>query len=382
MTLSKDEFIRYSRHLTLEEIGVVGQERLRNASVLAVGAGGLGSPLLLYLAAAGVGTIGIIDFDIVDTSNLQRQIIHDIDWVDKSKILSAKHRISKLNPYCNVITFDCALESANSLSILHQFDIICDGTDNFQTRYLVNDSCILLNKPYVYGSILRFEGQVSVFNLTKTSPNYRDLVPEPPPAGLVPSCAEGGVMGVLPGIIGTIQATEVIKIITGIGNVLDGRLLLFDALNMTFKEMKLQKFSSYKITKLVDYSNFCNPTNPTNSSNDSNDSIQSINCLKLSQLFNSAPVSIALIDVRSLAERAICSIPNSIHIPLSNLDSSESLKFLNEISQEKDIILYCKLGSRSEKGVQILKNFDIESQSLQGGIIQWIHDVDQTLNSY
>ena len=360
MTLSKEEFIRYSRHLTLEEIGVVGQERLRNASVLAVGAGGLGSPLLLYLAAAGVGTIGIIDFDIVDTSNLQRQIIHDIDWVDKSKILSAKHRISKLNPYCNVVTFDCALESTNSLSILNQFDIICDGTDNFQTRYLVNDSCVLLNKPYVYGSILRFEGQVSVFNLTDTSPNYRDLVPEPPPAGLVPSCAEGGVMGVLPGIIGTIQATEVIKIITGIGNVLDGRLLLFDALNMSFKEMKLQKFSSFEITKLVDYSYFCNATN------DSNESMQSINCLQLSQLINSSPLS----------------IPNSIHIPLSNLDSAESVKFLNEFSQDKNIILYCKLGSRSEKGVQTLNNFDIESQSLQGGIIQWIHDVDQSLNSY
>ena len=241
MQLSPAEIQRYSRHLTLEEVGIEGQNRLKNASVLAIGTGGLGSPLLLYLAAAGVGKIGIIDFDIVDESNLQRQIIHSTNWLAKPKTDSAKSRIQELNPYCKVISYNQALTSENALDILKDYDVICDGTDNFPTRYLANDACVILGKPYVYGSILKFEGQASVFNLTKDSPNYRDLVPEPPPPGMVPSCAEGGVIGVLPGLVGTIQATETIKILTNIGEPLDGRILLIDALAMKFKQLKLVK---------------------------------------------------------------------------------------------------------------------------------------------
>ena len=256
--LSPDEVARFARHLILPEVGMEGQKRLKAASVLCVGTGGLGSPLLLYLAAAGVGRLGIVDFDVVDHSNLQRQVIHGTSWVGKPKIESAKARILELNPHCQVDLYETALTSENALEIISGYDLVCDGTDNFPTRYLVNDACVLLGKPNVYGSIFRFEGQATVFNLDSASPNYRDLFPEPPPPGMVPSCAEGGVVGVLPGIIGVIQATEAVKIITGIGTTLSGRLLLFDALAMKFRELKLRPNPERPvIDKLIDYQEFC-----------------------------------------------------------------------------------------------------------------------------
>ena len=255
--LSKEEYQRYSRHIILPEVGLDGQKRLKVASVLCVGTGGLGSPLLLYLAAAGVGRIGIVDFDIVDSSNLQRQIIHGTSWVGKPKIQSAKNRILEINPDCQVDLYETALTSANALDILAPYDVVIDGTDNFPTRYLTNDACVLLNKPNVYGSIFRFEGQATVFNY-QDGPNYRDLYPEPPPPGMVPSCAEGGVLGVLCGIIGTIQATEAIKIILGAETTLSGRLLLYNALDMKFRELKLRPNPVRPvIEKLIDYQQFC-----------------------------------------------------------------------------------------------------------------------------
>ncbi|MCP4972962.1 MAG: molybdopterin-synthase adenylyltransferase MoeB, partial [Prochlorococcus sp.] len=255
--LSPEELARFSRHLSLPEVGMAGQKRLKAAAVLCVGSGGLGSPLLLYLAAAGVGRIGIVDFDLVDVSNLQRQVIHGTSWVGQPKTSSARSRILEINPHCQVDVFETALTSDNALEIIRPYDLVCDGTDNFPSRYLVNDACVILGKPNVYGSIHRFEGQASVFNLNSDSPNYRDLVPEPPPPGLVPSCAEGGVMGVLPGLIGLIQATEAIKIITDIGSPLDGRLLLVDALSMSFKELRLQQSQErVEIDRLIDYQDF------------------------------------------------------------------------------------------------------------------------------
>ena len=248
--LSQEEVLRYSRHLTLTDFGVEAQIKLKQSSVLVVGAGGLGSPLLTYLAAAGVGCIGIVDFDIVEESNLQRQIIHGVNWIDKPKVVSAQHRLNEINPNCIINTYNVKLDSNNILEIIDSYDVVCDGSDNFPTRYLVNDACVIKQKPYVYGSIFQFEGQVSVFNLHPSSPNYRDLVPEPPPAGMVPSCAEGGVLGILPGIIGTIQATETIKIITNIGSTLNERLLLFNALEMSFRELKLKKITILRMSNL------------------------------------------------------------------------------------------------------------------------------------
>ena len=255
--LNKEEIERYSRHIILPEVGLDGQKRLKAASVLCIGTGGLGSPLLLYLAAAGIGRIGIVDFDIVDSSNLQRQIIHGTSWVNKPKIESAKNRILEINPVCQVDLYETRLSSENALNIMEPYDVIVDGTDNFPTRYLTNDACVLLNKPNVYGSIFRFEGQATVFNY-EGGPNYRDLYPEPPPPGMVPSCAEGGVLGVLPGIIGTIQATETIKIILGAKDTLSGRLLLYNAWNMTFRELKLRPNPERPvINDLIDYEQFC-----------------------------------------------------------------------------------------------------------------------------
>jgi molybdopterin/thiamine biosynthesis adenylyltransferase len=255
--LTKEEYERYSRHIILPEVGLDGQKKLKAASVLCIGTGGLGSPLLLYLAAAGIGHIGIVDFDIVDQSNLQRQIIHGQSWVGKPKIESARNRILEINPYCRVDLYETRLSSENALDIVKDYDVVVDGTDNFPTRYLVNDACVLMNKPNVYGSIFRFEGQATVFNY-EGGPNYRDLYPEPPPPGMVPSCAEGGVLGVLPGIIGTIQANETIKVILGTGNTLSGRLLLYNALDMTFRELKLRPNPVRPvIEKLIDYEQFC-----------------------------------------------------------------------------------------------------------------------------
>jgi len=378
MQLSPAEIQRYSRHLTLEEVGIEGQNRLKNSSVLAIGTGGLGSPLLLYLAAAGVGKIGIIDFDIVDESNLQRQIIHSTNWLAKPKTDSAKSRIQELNPYCKVISYNQALTSENALDILKDYDVICDGTDNFPTRYLANDACVILGKPYVYGSILKFEGQASVFNLTKDSPNYRDLVPEPPPPGMVPSCAEGGVIGVLPGLVGTIQATETIKILTNIGEPLDGRILLIDALAMKFKQLKLVKNYSNTITRLIDYEQFCNPAKKTK--NDQH--IESIDVFELKERLTDSNSNAILIDVRTSQERDICSIEESIHIPQKEIESKEGIEKIRKLGAANDIFIMCKAGSRSRATTEILIKNNIKAINVTGGIIEWIEKIDGTMNKY
>ena len=375
--LSQEEVLRYSRHLTLTDFGVEAQIKLKQSSVLVVGAGGLGSPLLTYLAAAGVGCIGIVDFDIVEESNLQRQIIHGVNWIDKSKVDSAQHRLREINPNCIINTYNVKLDSNNILEIIDSYDVVCDGSDNFPTRYLVNDACVIKQKPYVYGSIFQFEGQVSVFNLHPSSPNYRDLVPEPPPAGMVPSCAEGGVLGILPGIIGTIQATETIKIITNIGSTLDERLLLFNALEMSFRELKLKKnYNIADVKSLINYEIFCDPSETLNSSTSSIDPID------LNNQINNNSQKIVLIDVRTQQERDICSIPGSLHIPLNSICDPKIINDLRSIDNLNDIVIYCKLGSRSRKAVTSLGNFGIRSTNLNGGIIRWIKEIDSSLNLY
>ena len=375
--LSQEEVLRYSRHLTLTDFGVEAQIKLKQSSVLVVGAGGLGSPLLTYLAAAGVGCIGIVDFDIVEESNLQRQIIHGVNWIDKSKVDSAQHRLREINPNCIVNTYNVKLDSNNILEIIDSYDVVCDGSDNFPTRYLVNDACVIKQKPYVYGSIFQFEGQVSVFNLHPSSPNYRDLVPEPPPAGMVPSCAEGGVLGILPGIIGTIQATETIKIITNIGSTLNERLLLFNALEMSFRELKLKKnYNIADVKSLINYEIFCDPSETLNSSTSSIDPID------LNNQINNNSQKIVLIDVRTQQERDICSIPGSLHIPLNSICDPKIINDLRSIDNLNDIVIYCKLGSRSRKAVTSLGNYGIRSTNLNGGIIRWIKEIDSSLNLY
>ena len=375
--LSQEEVLRYSRHLTLTDFGVEAQIKLKQSSVLVVGAGGLGSPLLTYLAAAGVGCIGIVDFDIVEESNLQRQIIHGVSWIDKPKVVSAQHRLNEINPNCIINTYNVKLDSNNILEIIDSYDVVCDGSDNFPTRYLVNDACVIKQKPYVYGSIFQFEGQVSVFNLHPSSPNYRDLVPEPPPAGMVPSCAEGGVLGILPGIIGTIQATETIKIITNIGSTLNERLLLFNALEMSFRELKLKKnYNIADVKSLINYEIFCDPSETLNSSTSSIDPID------LNNQINNNSQKIVLIDVRTQQERDICSIPGSLHIPLNSICDPKIINDLRSIDNLNDIVIYCKLGSRSRKAVTSLGNFGIRSTNLNGGIIRWIKEIDSSLNLY
>ena len=375
--LSQEEVLRYSRHLTLTDFGVEAQIKLKQSSVLVVGAGGLGSPLLTYLAAAGVGCIGIVDFDIVEESNLQRQIIHGVNWIDKPKVVSAQHRLNEINPNCIINTYNVKLDSNNILEIIDSYDVVCDGSDNFPTRYLVNDACVIKQKPYVYGSIFQFEGQVSVFNLHPSSPNYRDLVPEPPPAGMVPSCAEGGVLGILPGIIGTIQATETIKIITNIGSTLNERLLLFNALEMSFRELKLKKnYNIADVKSLINYEIFCDPSETLNSSTSSIDPID------LNNQINNNYQKIVLIDVRTQQERDICSIPGSLHIPLNSICDPKIINDLRSIDNLNDIVIYCKLGSRSRKAVTSLGNYGIRSTNLNGGIIRWIKEIDSSLNLY
>ena len=378
MELSPAEIQRYSRHLTLEEIGIEGQQRLKASSVLAIGTGGLGSPLLLYLAAAGVGKIGIIDFDIVDESNLQRQIIHSTKWLNKPKIESAKERISELNPYCEVVGYYEALTSENALAIIKDYDVICDGTDNFPTRYLANDACVILKKPYIYGSILKFEGQASVFNLTEESPNYRDLVPEPPPPGLVPSCAEGGVIGVLPGLVGTIQATETIKVITGVGKPLDGRILLIDALGMNFRQLRLSKNYKNKITELIDYEQFCNPAKQARD----NQEIESIDVIELKARLDSNKDNTILIDIRTKQERDICLIEEAIHIPQKDIESEKGLEKIKSLCKDRDIYIHCKAGGRSRSTTELLGTKNIKAINVEGGILDWIEKIDSSLNKY
>jgi adenylyltransferase/sulfurtransferase len=381
--LSKDDYERYSRHLILPEVGLDGQKRLKAASVLCIGTGGLGSPLLLYLAAAGVGRIGIVDFDIVDTSNLQRQVIHGTSWVGKPKIQSAKDRILEINPYCQIDLYETRLSSENALGIVEPYDIVVDGTDNFPTRYLVNDACVLLNKPNVYGSIFRFEGQATVFNY-EGGPNYRDLYPEPPPPGLVPSCSEGGVLGVLCGIIGTIQATETVKIILEQGNTLSGRLLLYNALNMSFRELKLRPNPERPlIEKLIDYEEFCGIPQAQAAEAQQQSSMEEITVQQLKQILDGGTDDYVLLDVRNPNEYEIAKIPGSVLVPLPDLENGTGVAKVKELLNGHKLIVHCKMGGRSAKAIGILKDqAGIDGINVKGGINAWSQEIDSSVPQY
>ncbi|KAM3101608.1 molybdopterin-synthase adenylyltransferase MoeB [Phormidesmis sp. 146-12] len=382
--LTNEEYARYSRHIILPEVGLDGQKRLKAASVLCVGTGGLGSPLLLYLAAAGIGRIGIVDFDTVDSSNLHRQIIHGTSWVGKPKIESAKSRILEINPTCQVDLYETRLSAENALDIARPYDLVIDGTDNFPTRYLVNDVCVLLGKPNVYGSIFRFEGQATVFNY-EGGPNYRDLYPEPPPPGLVPSCAEGGVLGVLCGIIGTIQATEAVKIILGQGTTLSGRLLLYNALNMTFRELKLRPNPVRPvIEKLVDYEEFCGIPQAKAAEEKERANMTEMTVQELKQLIDSGAIGqdYILLDVRNPNEYEIAKIPGSILVPLPDIEKGEGIEKVKELLNGHKLIAHCKMGGRSAKALAILKESGIEGTNLKGGITAWSQEVDASVPQY
>lgn len=375
-SLSKAEVERYSRHLIIPEVGMIGQKRLKNAKVLVVGAGGLGSPALLYLAAAGVGTLGILDFDVVDESNLQRQVIHGQSDVGKSKAVSAAESVAEINPFVEVILHTDRLESENALEIFAGYDLILDGTDNFATRYLVNDACVLLNKPYVWGSIFRFEGQVSLF-WAEYGPQYRDLYPEPPPPGMVPSCAEGGVLGVLCASIGSIMVTEAIKLITGIGETLLGRLMVYDALEMTYRTVKIRRDPAGEpITKLIDYDVFCGAV--------SDDAAQAaashtISATELKRKIDAGD-DFTLIDVREQNEFEIVSIPGAVLIPKGDILSGEALSL---IPQDKPVVLHCKSGARSAEALAVLHKAGFaDAVHVGGGVLAWIKQVDSSLPSY
>ncbi|MEM9246623.1 MAG: molybdopterin-synthase adenylyltransferase MoeB [Cyanobacteria bacterium P01_F01_bin.153] len=376
--LNKEEYERYSRHLILPEVGLEGQRRLKAASVLCIGTGGLGSPLLLYLAAAGIGRIGIVDFDVVDFSNLQRQVIHGTSWVNKPKIESAKNRIHEINPFCQVDLYETRLSSDNAMKIIEPYDIVVDGTDNFPTRYLVNDACVLANKPNVYGSIFRFEGQATVFNY-EGGPNYRDLYPEPPPPGLVPSCAEGGVLGILPGIIGVIQATETIKIILGKGQTLSGRLLLYNSLDMKFRELKLRPNPERPvIEKLIDYEQFCGIPQASEEKPD----IPEMTVTDLKALQDSGD-EFVLLDVRNPVEVEIATIPGSVLVPLPDIENGNGVDQVKTlVNGGKKLVVHCKMGGRSAKALGILKESGIEGINVKGGIRAWSQEVDSSVPEY
>jgi len=380
-TLSREEIERYSRHLIMPEVAMEGQLKLKQASVLCIGTGGLGSPLALYLAAAGVGRIGLVDFDVVDSTNLQRQILHGTSDIGRSKLDSARESIQELNPHVQVDTYDAMLTSANALDILAPYDVVVDGTDNFPTRYLVNDACVLLKKPNVYGSIFRFEGQASVFWAEK-GPCYRCLYPEPPPPGLVPSCAEGGVLGILPGIIGVIQATETVKLIIGKGEPLVGRLLLYNALSMTFREMKLRKDPDCPlcgrhptVKQLIDYQQFCGlGTQPSQASPEETVHVQPRE-LKAGL---DRHEGIFVLDVREPHEYSICRIPGSVLMPLGDLE-----KRVGELRRDSTIVCYCRSGGRSAKAVKFLREAGFPRvHNLAGGILAWADQVDPSMPKY
>lgn len=380
--LTKDDYERYSRHLILPEVGLEGQKRLKAASVLCIGTGGLGSPLLLYLAAAGIGRIGIVDFDVVDTSNLQRQVIHGTSWVGKPKIESAKNRIHEINPYCQVDLYETRLSSENALDIIRPYDIVVDGTDNFPTRYLVNDACVLLNKPNVYGSIFRFEGQATVFNY-EGGPNYRDLYPEPPPPGMVPSCAEGGVLGILPGIIGLIQATETVKIIIKQGNTLSGRLMLYNALDMKFRELKLRPNPIRPvIEKLIDYEQFCGIPQAKAEEAKQQMEMSEMTVQELKALLDSGAKDFVLLDVRNPHEYEIAKIPGSVLVPLPDIENGDGVAKVKEILNGHRLIAHCKMGGRSAKALGILKEAGIDGTNVKGGINAWSKEVDPSVPEY
>ena len=363
--LSADEQERYQKHLTLKEIGSKGQLKLKKSSVLCIGAGGLGSSVLIYLAAAGIGKIGIVDSDHVEKSNLQRQVIHETDTVGNLKIDSAKERIQRLNPYIEVLTFDVRVSSENALEIIQEFDIICDCSDNFGTRYLINDACLILNKPLVFGSVQGFEGQVSVFNLYKKSPNLRDLLPESPSRNVVPSCAEYGVVGVSTGLIGILQVNEIIKIILKKGEILDGKILIFDLLNMNMKKLHLKSDQINKqIKTLSDFEDFYNE----DECSEKNNEINRINANDFNSLYREKPNEILLIDVRENEEFSYFAIDGSISIPLNQLNQESDLEFIQKESLIKEVFTICKTGKRSEKASRILSKFKIHSRSIEGGI--------------
>jgi adenylyltransferase/sulfurtransferase len=379
--LTQDELLRYSRHLILPEVGLDGQRRIKAASVLIVGAGGLGSPLALYLAAAGIGRLGIVDFDEVDESNLQRQILHGTASIGTPKLASAKARLADLNPGVHVDTYETRLTSENALELMRPYDVVVDGTDNFPTRYLVNDACVLLGKPNVYGSIFRFEGQASVFDARK-GPCYRCLYPDPPPPGLVPSCAEGGVLGVLPGVIGVIQGIETLKLILGTGESLIGRLLLFDALGMRFRELKLRKDPACPIcgehptvTELIDYEQFCGLT-PTEQAMAEAENWE-IGPRELAQRMGQAEPPM-LIDVREPHEFQIAHIEGATLIPLNTLPAR-----LAELDSSRDIVLHCHHGTRSMRALEMLHSSGFRKlKNLRGGIDAWSREVDPSIPRY
>ncbi|MGQ9837060.1 MAG: molybdopterin-synthase adenylyltransferase MoeB [Cyanobacteriota bacterium] len=381
VNLSREEMERFSRHLILPEVGLEGQKKLKAGKVLCIGTGGLGSPLLLYLAAAGVGRIGIVDFDVVDVSNLQRQVIHGTSWVGKPKVESAKNRILEINPYCQVDVYETALKSHNALELFANYDVIVDGTDNFPTRYLVNDACVLTGKPNVYGSIFRFEGQATVFNY-EDGPNYRDLYPEPPPPGLVPSCAEGGVLGILPGIIGVIQATETVKILLGTGNTLSGRLLLYDALKMSFRELKLRKNpATPPITELIDYEQFCGIPQAQAEEQSGQSELVEITVEDLKTRID-AHKDFVLIDVRNPNEWEIGHIPGARLIPLSEIENGDGVEQVRQLVNGSELIVHCKSGIRSAKALRILQAAGIQGKNLKGGILAWAEAYDPSIPKY
>jgi molybdopterin/thiamine biosynthesis adenylyltransferase/rhodanese-related sulfurtransferase len=377
--LSNDEIARYSRHLIMPEVALDGQKKLKAAKVLTVGTGGLGSPLALYLAAAGIGTIGIVDFDVVDESNLQRQIIHGTSDVGRPKVESARDKILDINPNVNVVVHEEALTSENALEIFRDYDVIVDGTDNFPTRYLVNDACVLLGKPNVYGSIFRFEGQASVF-WAEEGPCYRCLYPEPPPPGLVPSCAEGGVLGILPGTIGIVQATEAVKLILGIGEPLIGRLMLYDALGMSFREMKLRKDPDCPIcgenptvTELIDYEEFCGI--PQANAAEKN-GVPEITVQELKQKMD-AGEPINVLDVREPHEYEVANIGVRL-VPLGELPQR-----LAEFDQNENFAIHCKTGGRSAKAVKLLQDAGFKNvYNVEGGITAWSEEIDPSVPKY
>src|SRR6266849_4581860 len=379
VSLNNDEILRYSRHLIMPEVGMEGQLKLKAAKVLCIGAGGLGSPLALYLGAAGVGTLGIVGFDVVDYTNLQRQIIHSTADVGRPKLDSAAEKLKAMNPFLNIQKFNTRLSSDNAIELFKEFDIIADGTDNFPTRYLVNDACVLTGKPNVYGSIFRFEGQASVF-ATEEGPCYRCLYPEPPPPGLVPSCAEGGVLGILPGLVGVMQATEVIKLILGKGEPLIGRLLLVDALNMRFRELKLRKNPDCPacgthptITKLIDYNEFCGirgEEKPVETA------VAEIQVEELKKRLD-AGENLFVLDVREPHEYQICNIGGYL-IPLGDMP-----KRVHELDSSREIVAHCRSGVRSAKAVDFLRQAGFKKvYNLAGGILAWADRVDPKMPKY
>lgn len=377
--LSPDERGRYARHLILPEVGLAGQERLKAASVICIGAGGLGSSLLLYLAAAGVGRIGIVDGDAVELSNLQRQVIHGSDALGRSKAKSAAARLHELNPHCRIDVHDVMLDITNVMDLIADYDVVCDGTDNFVSRYLINDACVLSGKPLIYGSVQRFEGQVSVFNCNPDSPNFRDLLPVPPLPGAIPSCSEAGVMGVMPGLIGLLQATETIKLITGIGRCLDGRLLVVDALSMRFRELTLRRDPDRALIKeLIDCAQFSGSA--TTEMDPS--ALETITVMELKALLERDAGNVVLVDVRNPAEAEIVVIPSAVLIPLATIESGEAIEQVRSLAEGRRLFVHCKLGMRSAKAAHLLAEHGISATNVTGGIDAWAQEVDPMLPRY